>query len=118
GRGRGERQRAGRRIDRHRRPPVSTGLHRAEVLNSMIEAWWRSLKHQFLFLPPLDSPATIRRLMAFYVHEHNHVLSHSSFRGQTPDEMYFYEAACQVTPTYRSRIFFFSTHVYSSRTVQ
>ncbi|HZM93536.1 MAG TPA: DDE-type integrase/transposase/recombinase [Vicinamibacterales bacterium] len=56
---------------------------------SMIEAWWRSLKHQWLFLHPLDSVATIRRLVAFYVHEHNHVLPHSAFRGQTPDEMYF-----------------------------
>jgi len=57
--------------------------------NSMIEAWWRSLKHQWLFLHPLDSVATIRRLVAFYVHEHNCVLPHSAFRGQTPDEMYF-----------------------------
>jgi putative transposase len=57
--------------------------------NSMIEAWWRSLKHQWLFLHPLDSVATIRRLVAFYVDEHNHVLPHSAFRGQTPDEMYF-----------------------------
>jgi putative transposase len=46
--------------------------------NSMIEAWWRSLKHQWLFLHPLDSVATIRRLVAFYVHEHNHVLPHSA----------------------------------------
>jgi putative transposase len=57
--------------------------------NSMIEAWWRSLKHQWLFLHSLDSVGTIRRLVAFYVHEHNHVLPHSAFRGQTPDEMYF-----------------------------
>ena len=57
--------------------------------NSMIEAWWRSLKHQWLFLHSLDSVATIRRLVAFYVHEHNHVLPHTAFRGQTPDEMYF-----------------------------
>jgi transposase InsO family protein len=57
--------------------------------NSMIEAWWRSLKHQWLFLHQLDSVATIRRLVAFYVKEHNHVLPHSAFRGQTPDEMYF-----------------------------
>jgi hypothetical protein len=57
--------------------------------NSMIEAWWRSLKHQWLFLHPLESVATIRRLVAFYVYEHNHVLPHSAFRGQTPDEMYF-----------------------------
>jgi transposase InsO family protein len=57
--------------------------------NSMIEAWWRSLKHQWLFLHSLESVATGRRLVAFYVQEHNHVLPHSAFRGQTPDEMYF-----------------------------
>jgi hypothetical protein len=50
--------------------------------NSMIEAWWRSLKHQWLFLHALDSVATVRRLVAFYVHEHNHVLPHSTFRGR------------------------------------
>jgi len=57
--------------------------------NSMIEAWWRALKHQWLFLHSLDSVATVRRLVAFYVQEHNQVLPHSAFRGQTPDEMYF-----------------------------
>jgi transposase InsO family protein len=57
--------------------------------NSMIEAWWRSLKHQWLFLHPLDSVATVRRLVAFYVDAHNRVLPHSAFHGQTPDEMYF-----------------------------
>ena len=57
--------------------------------NSMIEAWWRSLKHQWLFLHSLDSVATVRRLVEFYVEEHNRVLPHSAFRGQTPDEMYF-----------------------------
>jgi hypothetical protein len=55
----------------------------------MIEAWWRSLKHQWLFLHSLDSVTTIRRLVAFYVDEHNRLLPHSAFRGQTPDEMYY-----------------------------
>jgi len=57
--------------------------------NSMIEAWWRSLKHQWLFLHSLDSVAKLRSLVAFYVEEHNTTLPHSAFRGQTPDEMYF-----------------------------
>jgi len=57
--------------------------------NSMIEAWWRCLKHQWLFLNPLDSLARVRTLVAFYVAEHNSRLPHSAFRGQTPDEMYF-----------------------------
>jgi polyphosphate kinase len=55
----------------------------------MIEAWWRSLKHQWLFLHSLDSITTVRRLVAFYVDEHNRVLPHSAFRGQTLDEIYF-----------------------------
>ena len=64
-------------------------LTELQFSNSMIEAWWRSLKHQWLFLHPLESVTTVRRLVAFYVDEHNHVLPHSAFRGQTPDEMYF-----------------------------
>ena len=57
--------------------------------NSMIEAWWRALKHQWLFLNTLDSVETIERLVQFYVTEHNERLPHSAFKGQTPDEMYF-----------------------------
>ena len=57
--------------------------------NSMIEAWWRTLKHEWLFLHSLDTVTTVRRLVAFYVDEHNRVLPHSAFQGQTPDEMYF-----------------------------
>ena len=57
--------------------------------NSMIESWWRVLKHQWLFLNTLDSVRTVETLVAFYVHEHNCRLQHSAFRGQTPDKMYF-----------------------------
>ncbi len=57
--------------------------------NSMIESWWRALKHQWLYLNSLDSVPTIEKLVAFYVEEHNTRLPHSAFRGQTPDEMYF-----------------------------
>lgn len=57
--------------------------------NSMIESWWRQLKHQWLFLNSLDSANSVCRLSEFYVAEHNTRLPHSAFRGQTPDEMYF-----------------------------
>jgi transposase InsO family protein len=57
--------------------------------NSMIESWWRVLKHQWLFLNTLDSVKTVETLVGFYVQEHNSCLPHSAFRGQTPDEMYF-----------------------------
>ena len=54
----------------------------------MIEAWWRTLKHQWLYLNTLDSIAAVRRLVEFYVAAHNSEIPHSAFRGQTPDEMY------------------------------
>jgi transposase InsO family protein len=57
--------------------------------NSLIEAWWRSLKHRWLYLHHLDSIATVRRLVAFYVREHNEVMPHWAFNGLTPDEVYF-----------------------------
>ncbi|MCU0662674.1 MAG: transposase [Myxococcota bacterium] len=55
----------------------------------MIEAFWRVLKHRWLFLNHLSDLATLRRLAEFYVNQHNSVLPHSAFQGQTPDEMYF-----------------------------
>ena len=57
--------------------------------NSMIEAFWRSLKHAWIYLHPLDSMTSLRRLIEFYVDAHNQVIPHSAFEGQTPDEMYF-----------------------------
>ena len=54
----------------------------------MIESWWRTLKHQWLYLNQLDTVDTLRRLVEFYVEEHNNRLPHSAFKGQTPDEMY------------------------------
>jgi hypothetical protein len=57
--------------------------------NSLIEAWWRSLKHRWLFLHPLDNIATVKRLVEFYVTEHNERILHAAFEGQTPEEVYF-----------------------------
>ena len=57
--------------------------------NSMIESWWRVLKHQWLYLNTLDTVRPVEKLVGFYVQEHNSRLPHSALRGQTPDEMYF-----------------------------
>ena len=57
--------------------------------NSLIERWWRSLKHSWLFLHALDTPASVRRLVAFYVQQHNQVMPHWAHKGLTPDEVYF-----------------------------
>jgi transposase InsO family protein len=57
--------------------------------NSMIEAFWRSLKHNWLYLNSLVSIERLRSLAKFFVEEHNTQMPHSAFSGQTPDEMYF-----------------------------
>ncbi len=49
--------------------------------NSLIESWWRALKHQWLYLNTLDTLATLEKLVGFYVSEHNTRLPHSAFRG-------------------------------------
>jgi putative transposase len=57
--------------------------------NSVIEAFWRSLKNSWLYLHALESEPGLRRLIAFYIEVHNQVISHSAFNDQTPDEIYF-----------------------------
>lgn len=57
--------------------------------NSMIEMFWRGLKQHWCFLHRLDSIQTLRRLVTFYVEQHNAHVPHAAFEGQTPDEMYF-----------------------------
>jgi putative transposase len=42
-----------------------------------------------LFLNTLDTAASVRKLVEFYVEQYNTQLPHSAFNGQTPDEMYF-----------------------------
>ena len=49
--------------------------------NSMIEAFWRSLKHSWIFLHSLDNFTTLGRLIEFYVAAHNEVMPHSAFEG-------------------------------------
>jgi transposase InsO family protein len=57
--------------------------------HSMIEAFWRSLKHSWIYLHSLGTAAALCRLVDFYVRAHNEEMPHSAFEGQTPDEMHF-----------------------------
>jgi lambda repressor-like predicted transcriptional regulator len=58
--------------------------------NSMIESWWRSLTHGWSDINHLESMTTLRKSLEFYVAEpeHNEMMPHSAFDGQTPDEMH------------------------------
>ena len=66
--------------------------HRSSVGCIMNIVWSRrrrEVRSSIFAEDTLDSVTTVRRLVAFYVDEHNRVPPHSAFRGQTPDEMYF-----------------------------
>ncbi|MDG2390803.1 MAG: hypothetical protein P8M30_15950 [Planctomycetaceae bacterium] len=65
------------------------GTDRDRFSNSLIESWWRVLKHQWLLLHELDSAQTIEKLVTFDLDQLITHLPHSAFPGQTPDEMYF-----------------------------
>jgi transposase InsO family protein len=57
--------------------------------NSLIEAFWRQLKHSWLFLNTLETTAAVRRLVAFYIAEHNQKIPRAVLAGRTPDEVYY-----------------------------
>jgi len=51
--------------------------------NSMIEAFWRSLRHQWLYLHSLESFAQLEQLVDFYIREHNMRMPHHAFGGSS-----------------------------------
>jgi len=59
-----------------------------EYSNSMIEAFFKSLKNNFLYF---QNPRTLRELtkkIEFYINEHNFNIPHSAHSGLTPNEVY------------------------------
>ena len=56
--------------------------------NSMIERFWLSMEHSFLFTQKLDSITALRRFVDFYVDQHNTFIPHNAFQGQTPIEVF------------------------------
>ena len=57
--------------------------------NSLIESWWRGLKHSYLFINSLDNRVAVERLVSFYVQQFNEIMPHSALNWRTPDEVYF-----------------------------
>lgn len=50
------------------------------------------MKHAWLFINRLDTLATVERLVAFYVEQHNCVIPLHVLKGRTPDEVFKGEA--------------------------
>ena len=59
-----------------------------EFSNSLVEALFRSLKHNYLFLQRLESLATLERCVNYYFGEHNEMMPHHAFAGATPYEIH------------------------------
>lgn len=56
--------------------------------NSMIEAFFRRLKHAWLFVHPLPSLAAVTHLTEQYIHDHNQLIPHAALAGATPAEAF------------------------------
>ncbi len=56
--------------------------------NSLIERFFQSLKHNYLFQRDLANAEALGRHASFYIREHNEVMPHSAFKGATPEEVY------------------------------
>ena len=56
--------------------------------NSLIEALFRSVKHNYLFQQRLETLAIFAGHASFYLTQHNEVMPHIAFKGATPLEMY------------------------------
>lgn len=54
----------------------------------MIEAFFRSMKNNYLYNHRLLDIGPVEKLVSFYVDQHNMVIPHAAFRGATPYEMF------------------------------
>ena len=59
-------------------------LVQVDFSNSIVEAFWRSAKYQWLFLNELRTIADVRRLETFFVEQHNSVPHSSCQSGPVP----------------------------------
>ena len=57
--------------------------------NSMIEAFFRRLKHAWLFVHALPTVETVARLTAEYIRDHNQLIPHYALAGATPTEIFY-----------------------------
>ncbi len=56
--------------------------------NSMIEAFFRQLKHSWLFVHRLRTVNVVKKLTQKYIDDHNELIPHSALSGATPAEAF------------------------------
>lgn len=63
--------------------------------NIMIERWFRSLKTELIYINEFENPKVLRKAIAAYIDEYNHVRPHEALGYETPENVYasFFAAA-------------------------
>ncbi len=56
--------------------------------NVFIERLWRSLKYECVYLNAFENGLQARQNIGIWLAHYNHTRPHSTFNGQTPDEVY------------------------------
>ena len=56
--------------------------------NVFIERLWRSVKYECVYLHAIDNDAQDRLQIGKWINHYNQTRPHSTFNGQTPDEVY------------------------------
>jgi len=67
--------------------------------NVFIERLWRSLKYECVYLHAFDNGAQARAQIDVWVSQYNQTRPHSTFDGQTPDEVYHLSHLQSPAPT-------------------
>ena len=82
-------------LNRHVDALVKSGLIKRTIAqidisfsNSMIESFFRTIKHRWLFMLSLDDIECVRKNVGEFIEDYNTVIPHSALRGATPLEMY------------------------------
>jgi putative transposase len=57
--------------------------------NSMIEAVFRSIKHNYLFDQEIKNHKSLKKHVDFWFGEHNERIPHTAFKGETPAEKFY-----------------------------
>jgi len=64
--------------------------------NSMIKAFFRSLKNNYLYYQKLESFESVKKHVDKYIKDHNELIPHTAFKGETPLEKYSMNNAEQI----------------------
>jgi putative transposase len=56
--------------------------------NVIIERWFRSLKHEYIYINEHNSPNELRRGITAYVTDYNDIRPHQSLDNETPEKVY------------------------------